>query len=127
MQLSAIGIVSTNIPESVRFYSLLGLQFEACDKTTQHTEATTKSGLRIMLDAEELIKKLKPHWVKPTIASMALAFDCETPKGVDETFKKITSAGFKSEKEPWDAFWGQRYATVQDPDGNSIDLFAALK
>ena len=28
--------------------------------------------------------------------------------------------------EPWDAFWGQRYATVLDPDGNSVDLFAAL-
>jgi uncharacterized glyoxalase superfamily protein PhnB len=27
---------------------------------------------------------------------------------------------------PWDAFWGQRYATVLDPDGNSVDLFAAL-
>ncbi|WP_413558473.1 VOC family protein [Bdellovibrio sp. HCB209] len=126
MQLSAIGIVSTNIVESVRFYTLLGLQFEACDKTTQHVEATTKTGLRVMLDAEELIKKLKPHWVKPNIASMALAFDCGTAKGVDEAFKQIKDAGFKHEKEPWDAFWGQRYATVIDPDGNSVDLFAAL-
>ncbi|MCZ6462364.1 MAG: glyoxalase, partial [Actinobacteria bacterium] len=25
-----------------------------------------------------------------------------------------------------DAFWGQRYATVLDPDGNAIDLFAPL-
>jgi uncharacterized glyoxalase superfamily protein PhnB len=79
-----------------------------------------------MLDAEELIKKLKPHWVKPSIASMALAFDCGNPKSVDETFKAVINAGFKSEKEPWDAFWGQRYATVIDPDGNSVDLFAQL-
>ena len=28
--------------------------------------------------------------------------------------------------EPFDAFWGQRYATVRDPDGNAVDLFAAL-
>lgn len=27
---------------------------------------------------------------------------------------------------PSDAFWGQRYATVHDPDGNPIDLFAPL-
>jgi uncharacterized glyoxalase superfamily protein PhnB len=26
-----------------------------------------------------------------------------------------------------DAFWGQRYATVLDPDGNSVDLFASLE
>jgi uncharacterized glyoxalase superfamily protein PhnB len=29
--------------------------------------------------------------------------------------------------EPWDADWGQRYAQVKDPDGNSVDLFAALE
>ncbi|MFL6036949.1 MAG: glyoxalase, partial [Gaiellaceae bacterium] len=28
--------------------------------------------------------------------------------------------------EPFDAFWGQRYATVVDPDGNAVDLFAPL-
>jgi len=26
----------------------------------------------------------------------------------------------------WNAFWGQRYACVLDPDGNQIDLFASL-
>jgi uncharacterized glyoxalase superfamily protein PhnB len=35
-------------------------------------------------------------------------------------------AGFHGEKEPWDAFWGHRYAQLQDPDGVGIDLFAAL-
>lgn len=29
-------------------------------------------------------------------------------------------------KEPWDAFWGQRYCSVMDPDGNQIDIFANL-
>jgi hypothetical protein len=28
--------------------------------------------------------------------------------------------------EPWDAFCGQRYAEVEDPDGNVVDLFAPL-
>ena len=30
-------------------------------------------------------------------------------------------------KEPWDAFWGQRYAQVRDPDGNPVDLYAPLE
>ncbi|MEI6887310.1 MAG: VOC family protein [bacterium] len=30
-------------------------------------------------------------------------------------------------KEPWDAFWGQRYCVVKDPGGNMIDLYAYLK
>jgi uncharacterized glyoxalase superfamily protein PhnB len=27
---------------------------------------------------------------------------------------------------PYDAPWGQRYATVADPDGYRVDLFALL-
>ena len=38
----------------------------------------------------------------------------------------IHKAGFVVVTEPWDAFWGQRYAIVADPDGYMSDLFAAL-
>jgi uncharacterized glyoxalase superfamily protein PhnB len=38
----------------------------------------------------------------------------------------VVEAGFTGEKEPWDAFWGQRYAQLADPDGVPVDLFAAL-
>jgi uncharacterized glyoxalase superfamily protein PhnB len=38
----------------------------------------------------------------------------------------VVSAGHTSSRAPFDAFWGQRYATVLDPDGNAIDLFAPL-
>jgi len=37
----------------------------------------------------------------------------------------VTEAGYRGQQAPWDAFWGQRYAVVIDPDGNWIDLFAA--
>ncbi|KYG63806.1 hypothetical protein AZI86_13360 [Bdellovibrio bacteriovorus] len=126
MQLDALGIVSKNIPESIRFYSLLGLEFEHCEKDAKHVEAVSTTGLRVMLDDEELIKSIKPHWKKPEINSINMAFKCDSAKAVDECFKKVVSAGFKFEKEPWDAFWGQRYAVVLDPDGNSVDLFAGL-
>ena len=39
---------------------------------------------------------------------------------------ELVAAGYHGHLEPWDAFWGQRYATVLDPDGNSVDLFAPL-
>jgi uncharacterized glyoxalase superfamily protein PhnB len=70
-----------------------------------------------------LISRLRKETMRQR---MALAFHCDTAQGVDETFKKVVSAGFKTGKEPWDAFWGQRYASVLDPDGNSVDLFAPL-
>lgn len=126
MKLDAIGIVATDLKKAVAFYSLLGLKFDTSEEGADHLEATTSSGLRIMLDSEELMKKLKPHWVKPVGQKMALAFLCESPAKVDETYAKVLAAGFKGETAPWDAFWGQRYATVLDPDGNGVDLFAPL-
>lgn len=126
MKLDAIGIVASDLKKAVAFYSLLGLKFEECGNDADHIEAVTTSGLRLMLDSEELIKKLKPNWVKPQGQRMALAFLCDSPKHVDEQFARIVSAGFKVETQPWDAFWGQRYATVIDPDGNAVDLFAPL-
>lgn len=40
--------------------------------------------------------------------------------------RTFVGAGYASHLAPWDAFWDQRYATVYDPDGNSVDFFAAL-
>jgi hypothetical protein len=39
---------------------------------------------------------------------------------------RVVAAGFEGEKEPWDAFWGQRYALLGDPDGVRVNLYAAL-
>ena len=29
--------------------------------------------------------------------------------------------------KPWDAFWGQRYAVLHDPDGHQVDLYAPTR
>ena len=38
-----------------------------------------------------------------------------------------STAGFEGKAEPWDAFWGQRFAYLRDPDGNTVALFAPLE
>ncbi|HEY1521808.1 MAG TPA: VOC family protein [Solirubrobacteraceae bacterium] len=53
-------------------------------------------------------------------------FCCESQEEVDRLYREIVDAGAQTYKEPWDAFWGQRYAQVKDPDGNVVDLFAPL-
>lgn len=126
MKLDAIGIVATNLNHSIRFYRLLGLHFCDLKEGEEHAEASTASGLRVMLDSEALMKKLNPHWVRPIGQRMTLAFLCDSPLKVDELYAKVVEAGFAGQKEPWDAFWGQRYASVLDPDGHSIDIFAPL-
>jgi len=123
-KLDAIGIVCADIAKSMRFYRLLGLDFP--DSAEDHIEATAPNGMRVMLDKLELIKQLDPDWVQPVGRPIGLAFLCGSPKEVDETYAKVTKAGFRGKTPPFDAFWSQRYATVFDPDGNGVDLFAEL-
>ncbi|MEU5876386.1 VOC family protein [Spirillospora sp. NPDC047279] len=54
------------------------------------------------------------------------AFQTPMPGDVDAKYAELVEAGYEGAKEPWDAFWGMRYATVLDPDGNGIDLYCPL-
>jgi catechol 2,3-dioxygenase-like lactoylglutathione lyase family enzyme len=124
-QLNAIGIVASEMARSIRFYRLLGLDVpETPDEG--HIDTFLANGVRFMLDSEEVARSFRPEWARETGNQLALAFECASPAEVDEIYARVTAAGFRGEKEPWDAFWGQRYAQVQDPDGVPVDLYAAL-
>ena len=107
------------------FYRLLGLDLpeEAQDG---HVEATMANGTRLMFDAEDVIASFLPNWRRTDGNQVSLAFECASPAEVDEVYARIVAAGFEGEKEPWDAFWGQRYALLKDPAGVDISLYAAL-
>lgn len=123
--LEAIGIVSGDVARSLAFYQLVGVQLAQAGGA-DHYEARTPGGLRIMLDSVELIRSFEPDYVKPTASGVVMCFRQPSAAAVDALYDRITRAGFAGKKPPWDAFWGQRYACVLDPDGNQIDLFADL-
>jgi uncharacterized glyoxalase superfamily protein PhnB len=127
--LEAVGIVVKDLKRGVEFYRLLGVPFEPGVEESEHGHAEAKltSGFFLMLDTEEGITSYDPDWQRGTGASgAALAFNCHTPTEVDHLYAEALKAGAHSQKAPWDAFWGMRYAQIRDPDGNPIDLYAAL-
>jgi uncharacterized glyoxalase superfamily protein PhnB len=126
IRLDLIGIVAKDIPASLRFYRMLGIDIPEPAEGEDHVEAKLPNGLRMAWDQVDMIKSFSPHWVEPEGHRMGLAFLCDGPADVDAKHQEITGAGFESAMEPWDAFWGQRYAQVKDPDGNVVDLFASL-
>ncbi len=122
-----IGLTVRDMGAALRFYRMLGLAIPEGAEKEDHVDVAAPNGLRIAWDTEALIKSLYPDWVEPAGQRVTLAFKCDSPAEVDQTFARLTAAGFKARRAPWDAFWGQRYAVVYDPDGNAVDLFAALK
>ena len=124
-ELNAIGIAVSDLRRSMLFYRLLGLDLPDTPEEG-HVEATMPSGTRLMLDSEDVLRSFRPDWSRQTGNQLSLAFECSSPAEVDEVYARMTGGGFHGEKEPWDAFWGQRYAQLHDPDGVSIDLYAPL-
>lgn len=124
--LTVVSVVVRDMAAAIAFYAQLGLQLTSGSADDDHADFAG-NGVRLMLDTEELITRLDPTWTRPTGGhAIALAFECSSPSEVDGTHAALVASGATSKQEPWDAFWGQRYATVLDPDGNHIDLFCAL-
>jgi uncharacterized glyoxalase superfamily protein PhnB len=123
-ELNAIGVVASDIGRTVAFYRLLGVDLP--EDGEGHIEATLPSGTRFMVDEESVVKSFRPDWTREVGNQLALAFECSSPAEVDEVWTRARAEGFEVEKEPWDAFWGQRYAQLRDPDGVPVDLFAWL-
>ena len=124
-QISAIGIAVSDMEQSIRFYRLLGIDVPETPGEG-HLDAFLPNGVRFMLDSEEVMRSFKPEWERVTGNQIGIALECESPAQVDELYAAVTGAGFHGEKEPWDAFWGQRYAQLLDPDGVEVSLYAQL-
>jgi catechol 2,3-dioxygenase-like lactoylglutathione lyase family enzyme len=124
-KLDLVGIVVADLERSRAFYRRLGLDVPEGE---DHVETTLPGGLRVAWDTLETIRSFDPEWEPPSGGQqVSLAFLCDSPGEVDSLYAELAEAGQGGHKEPWDAFWGQRYAQAKDPDGNVIDLFAPVK
>ena len=122
-----IGVVVSDMAATLAFYRRLGLGIPADADAAPHVEHMLPGGLRLAWDTEDTIRSFEPSWTAPAGGHrISLAFVCDSPADVDATYSTLVGAGSKGHLEPWDAFWGQRYASVLDPDGNVVDLFAPL-
>lgn len=117
-RLDAIGIIVADMARSLAFYRRLGLEVPAEADAAGHAEATLPGGLRLMWDTEASVATFDPDWTPPSGSPRtSLAFLCADASEVDRRYAELTANGGTGQREPWDAFWGQRYATVGDPDG----------
>ena len=125
MRFDMLGLIANDMEATARFYRLLGWDFPSTEGEP-YVEVTLDNGLRISINSVEMMKSIDPEWVEPAGQRMGVAFLMDSPAAVDAKYSELTNPGYKGHKEPWHAFWGQRYAQVMDPDGNAVDLFAPL-
>lgn len=125
--MNVLDVIVADIQASIEFYRRLGVEFQIDPGYPDHAGCDLPNGMHIMLDQEKFTAMARPGWERTAGSPpVFLSFQFETPAGVDVKYEELTGAGYKGSREPWDAFWGHRFATVLDPDGNGIDLYCPL-
>ncbi|MEN8115179.1 MAG: VOC family protein [Actinomycetota bacterium] len=125
--IDAIATVVGDMGRTLGFYRLLGFDIPREADNEGYVTIDLENGLRFAWNTEEVERSFNADWQAPPIAGrMGITLRCENSAEVDAVFGEIVGAGYEGDLEPFDAPWGSRHCRILDPDGNAIDLFAAL-
>lgn len=119
-------IVVNDIGRALAFYRALGLDIPSERDGDGQVEVATPGAMTLGFLTEAMVESSGGGWTQPVGQRVTIAFRCDDAAELDATYARITAAGHAGVKPPWNAFCGQRYASLADPDGNRVDLFAAL-
>jgi uncharacterized glyoxalase superfamily protein PhnB len=118
-------ITVDNMARSLTFYEHLGFTFPPAAFNEVHVEAELKNGLLIFWNHADVVRQYAPDYHPTAHGRIGLSFQLDGPGAVDRLCAKLKQLGYQVDRTPWDTPWGHRQAIVYDPDGNSLNLFAA--
>jgi catechol 2,3-dioxygenase-like lactoylglutathione lyase family enzyme len=129
IRLDQLNLVVHDVEASRAFYSHLGLDFgdvpdpvwDAHHVSSRHDDPTL---LDVDLDSETFAARWNQGW--PGGSGVVLGFKVESRDEVDALVASLTADGVPVQQEPYDAFWGARYAVVSDPDGNGVGIMSPI-
>jgi uncharacterized glyoxalase superfamily protein PhnB len=118
MRLS-VDLTVADVRKSAEFYRKLGIEGpDIWEQDGQAHHVEIQEGL--MLNSRSLTRSYDPSVGEDS--TTILIFECDSRQQVDAKFAELVGAGHRAHLEPFDAFWGSRYAVVDDPDGNHVGL-----
>ena len=121
--LNQLNLVVRDMEASAAFYRRLGLEIE--DSGPDHRTAPNAGAFDFDLDSRSFAKiwnSATPD--TPGMSSVVIGFGVTSREEVDRLYAELTAAGYRGQQRPYDAFWGARYAIVEDPDGNPVGLMS---
>jgi catechol 2,3-dioxygenase-like lactoylglutathione lyase family enzyme len=127
--LDQVNLVVSDMPAAVDFYRRLGLTLpDQGPWNAYHRTADTPDGIDLDFDSADFAAKWNEGF--PGLSgrgSVVLGFKVATRDAVDRIYADLTGAGHRSQQEPYDAFWGARYAIVEDPEGNAVGIMSPME
>jgi catechol 2,3-dioxygenase-like lactoylglutathione lyase family enzyme len=134
--LDQINLVCGDLDASVAFYRRLGVEIPDAriwrtPTGIHHVSAAEESAdpaIAFDLDSTAFAPYWNTGWKGRTDlrGQVVVGFRVPTRTDVDDLYRDMTSAGYRGLQEPWDAFWGSRYAILEDPDGIAVGLMSPV-
>ncbi len=135
--LDQINLVCADPEASIAFYRRLGVEIPdgrvwRTPTGIHHVTAIAGEGAeqRIALDLDSTA--FAPHWNAgwkgrtDLRGRVVIGFSLATRQDVDDLYRDMIAANYRGLQEPWDAFWGARYAIIEDPDGIAVGLMSPV-
>jgi uncharacterized glyoxalase superfamily protein PhnB len=131
IEFSGLNLVARDVTETVKFYRRLGFSIPdekiwRTESGPHHTEGAELGGtLEIEVDSHALASQYNAGYgADPESCSTVIGFRLATRQAVDDLYAELVGAGYRARQQPYDAFWGARYAIVADPDGRDVGLMS---
>jgi catechol 2,3-dioxygenase-like lactoylglutathione lyase family enzyme len=134
--LDQINLVCGDPDASVAFYRRLGVEIPddriwRTASGAHHISASDQSSggdIAFDLDSTAFAQKWNKGWNGRTdlAGRIVIGFSVAARSDVDDLYRDMTAAGYRGLQEPNDAFWGARYAIIEDPDGVAVGLMSPI-
>jgi len=131
VRFDGVNLVARDPDATIEFYRRLGLPIDEelvwrTDTGPHHVGSIpTGSDADLDIDSAALAERYNAGYAAgPERNDTILGFRLESRDAVDALHAELVAAGYASRQEPYDAFWGARYAIVADPDGRAVGLMS---
>lgn len=120
-----VDVICEDLEEALAFYRRAGIEIpEAAvwrhGGVAHHVGVELDSGVELSLSSTALTRAYAPS--SAVTEGPIVILGAVSGAEVDERVGALTSAGATVVLEPFDAFWGSRYAIVRDPAGTLVGI-----
>jgi catechol 2,3-dioxygenase-like lactoylglutathione lyase family enzyme len=120
-------MIVSDMSATVAFYRRLGLTIPETDSdwASHHRTAVMPGDIDLDFDSSEFARVWDEGWSSGPRMGV-LGFRVSSRQDVNDIYQDLTESGYTGEQQPYDTFWGARYAVVQDPDGNPVGIMSPV-
>ena len=129
--LDQLNLICNDMEATISFYRLLGLDIPdnsvwRTETGPHHVEVKMPNGFELAFDSNALASVYHSGSMQHTNSGTrnVISFRVQGSNKVDSICEKLKDLGHSVSQEPYNTFWGSRYAIIEDPDGNLVGIMS---